>query len=222
MTQAALTASLTSNYSPDTVGQVTRMKSYWGRSDIKRALLEENRPLTVGVSLAYSRFYLPCVKSNRCERATALCVACPYERVYANVECCVLAKRPMVSMKGEWFHRHGETIEQEGGHSVNVVGYNDEYRDEWGNTGGYIVRNTWADGLGTAHGLKALSPSRSAPVPPPPVPPPPYPHPTVPPPPLYPPQIPFSPTPALTPPPPPQGERLPQRTVLHAGGLFSR
>jgi len=43
----------------------------------------------------------------------------------------------------------------EGGHAVNIVGYNDYYQDEFGNMGGFILRNTWADGLGTAHGLKA-------------------------------------------------------------------
>jgi hypothetical protein len=35
------------------------------------------------------------------------------------------------------------------------VGYSDVYRTEWGAVGGYIVRNTWKDGLGAAHGLRA-------------------------------------------------------------------
>lgn len=43
---------------------------------------------------------------------------------------------------------------QLGGHAINVVGYSESYRDEWGNTGGFILRNSWSDGLGTAHGSK--------------------------------------------------------------------
>ena len=39
-----------------------------------------------------------------------------------------------------------------GGHAINVVGYTDSYTDEWGNQGGFIIRNSWNDGLGTAHG----------------------------------------------------------------------
>jgi hypothetical protein len=37
---------------------------------------------------------------------------------------------------------------------MRSVGYSDVYRTEWGFVGGYIIRNTWKDGLGVAHGLK--------------------------------------------------------------------
>ena len=39
-----------------------------------------------------------------------------------------------------------------GGHALNIVGYTDSYTDEWGNRGGFILRNSWDDGLGNAHG----------------------------------------------------------------------
>ena len=38
---------------------------------------------------------------------------------------------------------------------VNIVGYSDTYTTERGHVGGYILRNTWKDGLGIGHGLKA-------------------------------------------------------------------
>lgn len=58
----------------------------------------------------------------------------------------------MVSMRGEWHHRRGGKMILLGGHAINVVGYTDSYTDEWGNRGGFIIRNSWNDGLGTAHG----------------------------------------------------------------------
>ena len=56
----------------------------------------------------------------------------------------------MVSMKGEWrvlTPTEGPMV-LEGGHAINIVGYTDGYRDDRGNVGGFIVRNTWADGIG--------------------------------------------------------------------------
>ena len=61
-------------------------------------------------------------------------------------------RRPMVSMRGEWHHRHRGKLILLGGHAVGIVGFSDEYTDEWGNTGGFIIRNSWSDGLETAHG----------------------------------------------------------------------
>jgi len=134
---------------------VRSMKYFYDKEDIKAALLATGRPLSIGLSLAYAPFYVPCEERAGCDRKTAQCVACPLQRIYANVECCILSQKPMVSMKGEWFLQPDEPLVIEGGHAINIVGYSDTYRDEWGNTGGFIVRNTWADGLGTAHGLKA-------------------------------------------------------------------
>ena len=134
--------------------RVTKMQSFFSRSDIKEALIQGGKPLTLGVSMSYTYFYLPCTKEAGCDASTQV-MPCPLERVYVGMKSCMLAKRPMVTMKGEWFHQPGEPLEAEGGHAINIVGYNDYYRDEFGHVGGYIVRNTWADGMGVAHGLKA-------------------------------------------------------------------
>lgn len=81
---------------------------------------------------------------------------CPIERAFGSVVseggCCIAVRRPMVSMRGEWHHRHRGKMILLGGHAIGIVGFNDEYTDEWGNTGGFIIRNSWSDGLEKAHG----------------------------------------------------------------------
>ena len=47
-------------------------------------------------------------------------------------------------MRGEWHHRHRGKLILLGGHAVGIVGFSDEYTDEWGNTGGFIIRNSWS------------------------------------------------------------------------------
>lgn len=131
------------------------LKTHFARDDIKRTLRETGKPLSLGLGEIHTLFYPPCDALAGCDPETAQCVSCPLERVYANVSCCYIMKRPMVSMKGEWYHQPMEPLEPDGGHAINIVGYSDVYRTEWGAVGGYIVRNTWKDGLGIAHGLRA-------------------------------------------------------------------
>ena len=56
---------------------------------------------------------------------------------------------------GEWFHQPNEPLVQIGGHAINIVGYNDHFRTVRGFDGGWIVRNTWEDGMGRSHGMRA-------------------------------------------------------------------
>jgi len=134
---------------------VSGSRTFYARDEIKRALQRGGSPLTLGIGMIWAPFYLPCDSRYGCDPSAAQCVACPLERVYRGIDCCVLSNKPMVSMKGEWFHIRGEPLASEGGHAVNIVGYSDTYRTEWGHVGGYILRNTWRDGLGIGHGLKA-------------------------------------------------------------------
>ena len=108
-----------------------------------------------------NEFYLPCTAKTaaqyRCSPGDdRRCVPCPIERAFGSVVseggCCIAVRRPMVSMRGEWHHRHRGKMILLGGHAIGIVGFNDEYTDEWGNTGGFIVRNSWSDGLEKAHG----------------------------------------------------------------------
>ena len=149
--------------------KVNGMKHFYDRMSIKAALVRGGNPLSLGMQEIDAPFYQPCDERYGCDpkAPTVLefvekakktlavptsCVGCPLERVYKGVECCVLAKKAMVTINGEWYTVPGEPLFDVGGHAVNIVGYNDYYRDEFGNTGGFILRNTWKDGLGIAHG----------------------------------------------------------------------
>ena len=48
-------------------------------------------------------------------------------------------------MQGEFIAHRGMTVE--GGHVMVLVGYNDAYRTKDGFTGGYILKNSWFDGI---------------------------------------------------------------------------
>ena len=135
--------------------QVKAMGVHYARDDIKRKVRESGYPLALGLGELTTPFFVPCETRIGCDASTAQCVQCPLERAYRGVSCCILKKKPMVSMKGEWFHLAGEPLISDGGHAINIVGYNDGYRTEWGAVGGYILRNTWKDGLGFAHNMKA-------------------------------------------------------------------
>lgn len=136
-------------------------ESFYDIYDVKRALHERRRPLTLGLSMAENRFRVPCTAAAGCTPSAETCVACPTHADYGGEipryggeKCCTLITRPMVSMKGEWrvlTPTEGPMV-LEGGHAINIVGYTDGYRDDRGNVGGFIVRNTWADGIGKGHG----------------------------------------------------------------------
>ena len=127
--------------------------------DVKQALARDQRVLALAAPMLSLPYYLPCTAATAAAYACdptgrARCVACPLERAFADVGCCVEVNRSMVTMKGEWHHQPGDRVIESGGHAVNIVGFNDAYHDEAGNVGGFILRNSWSDGLGLQHGAK--------------------------------------------------------------------
>jgi hypothetical protein len=76
--------------------------------------------LSLGLGEVSTPFYPPCEPAAGCDPQIAQCVPCPLERAYGGVQCCVLVSRPMVSMKGEWFHQPHEPLAPDGGHSINM------------------------------------------------------------------------------------------------------
>ena len=142
-------------------------KSYFGRSDIKKALVTLDKTLSLGIQMSFTIWFQPCDARYQCDpkkptvndHTGALiettCVPCPNERIFKTVDCCVLASKSTVNMQGEWYMNKDEPLLVEGGHAVSVVGYNDHYVDEHGNVGGFILRNSWADGISFSHGSKA-------------------------------------------------------------------
>ncbi|KDO21954.1 hypothetical protein SPRG_21201 [Saprolegnia parasitica CBS 223.65] len=91
--------------------------------------------------------YIPCVgdltKDPRCDVASPLCTLCPPG---IPTTCCITTKGGEdYNMDGEFTSHYG--MEAEGGHAMTIVGYNDEYTTKDGYTGGYILKNSWWDGV---------------------------------------------------------------------------
>ena len=77
---------------------VRALKTYYNRQDIKAALVASNRALSLSTSMIVVPYWLPCTSQvaaqYRCDPSDATtCRACPLERAYAGVTCCVMANR---------------------------------------------------------------------------------------------------------------------------------
>jgi len=136
---------------------VKTLHTLYSRDDIKAALVAGERALGLSTPMIVIPYWLPCTDATKdhykCDpHDTATCEACPLERAYRGVACCVQVNRSQYNLRAEWFHRPGEPLIKEGGHSVALVGWNDHYRTEHGLQGGWIIRNSWEDGFGLSHG----------------------------------------------------------------------
>jgi len=138
---------------------VHSQKAFWDKEGIKKALVQNRKPLALATSEVSMPYYLPCDEqygpSYGCDPKTAQCVPCPLDRVYRDVKCCILSLQATNNMKGEWNTPKSEPLVIAGGHAINIVGYSDTYVTEQGDVGGFIIRNTWADGVNVAHGAKS-------------------------------------------------------------------
>ncbi|OQS05545.1 hypothetical protein THRCLA_02360 [Thraustotheca clavata] len=134
---------------------VNQLKEYFDVQDIKAALVEKNRAMGFSTTMATLTHYIPCVgeltSDPRCDVKSNECTLCPPG---IPTTCCLTATGGEdYNMDGEFITHYG--MEAEGGHAMTIVGYNDEYRTKDGYTGGYILKNSWWDGvdppLGPAH-----------------------------------------------------------------------
>ncbi|EQC29934.1 hypothetical protein SDRG_12479 [Saprolegnia diclina VS20] len=126
---------------------VNGLKEYFDVQDIKAALFREKRALGFSTTMAEITRYIPCVgeltKDPRCDVASPLCTLCPPG---IPTTCCVTTTGGEdYNMDGEFTSHYG--MEAEGGHAMTIVGYNDEYTTKDGYTGGYILKNSWWDGV---------------------------------------------------------------------------
>ncbi|RHY30337.1 hypothetical protein DYB32_004397 [Aphanomyces invadans] len=132
--------------------------------DIKRALVTEKRCVAMALStdMAVLTHYQPCVgeltKDPRCDVASPQCTLCPPNSF--QTACCIPVGEGVDSnIDGEFIAHYG--MELEGGHAMTLVGYNDNYRTQDGATGGYILKNSWWDGVDPALGPKRARGSHS-------------------------------------------------------------
>ncbi|RHZ25637.1 hypothetical protein DYB37_008137 [Aphanomyces astaci] len=130
--------------------------------DIKRALVTDKRAMALSTEMAVLTHYQPCVgdltKDPRCDVASPQCTLCPPNSF--QTACCIpVGEGEDYNMDGEFIAHYG--MESEGGHAMTIVGYNDNYRTQDGATGGYILKNSWWDGVDPVLGPKHARGSHS-------------------------------------------------------------
>ncbi|EEY59427.1 uncharacterized protein PITG_11462 [Phytophthora infestans T30-4] len=106
-------------------------------SAIKRAMLKHRQAMSLTTATPYTTHYYPCIGKvaglDRCSPTSTECTLCPPDHV----------------------------MTPEGGHVMTLVGYNDLYRTKQGYTGGFILKNSWFDGIHPALGPKHARGSHS-------------------------------------------------------------
>jgi len=124
---------------------IKSMTTAYNVMETKRLMVEKDRPLAWSSEMHNTVYFFPCNDpywKGRTECSSRLAVQCPTDRYYGS-QTCARVLSSMFNMDGEFF-MHGQTI-GEGGHAMNVVGYNDEFTTKQGQTGGFIIRNSWHD-----------------------------------------------------------------------------
>ena len=124
---------------------VKGMESAYSAAETKALLVEKNAPLAWSSAMHTQFYHFPCNDAywkTRPECADDKAVRCPTDRFY-NSELCAKVESSMFNPDGE-FYLHGPA-RNEGGHAMNVVGYNDEFPTRDGSVGGFIIRNSWHD-----------------------------------------------------------------------------
>ena len=131
------------------------MRKLYHRNEIKTALRRDRRVMSLSTGMVTIVYLLPCTEATasilQCDpNDRAACVACPLEPVFGGVSCCVASERESNTMGGEFFRLppiSHPSPKFEGGHAMALVGYSDGFRTVHGFTGGYILKNSWWDGL---------------------------------------------------------------------------
>lgn len=124
---------------------IKNMETAYNVLDTKSMMVAHNRPLAWSSLMHEVVFYMPCAEQYWSQQpgcSAAKRVRCPSDRFY-NSEYCARFESAMYNQDGEFF-AHGNMI-PEGGHAMNVVGYNDEFVTKQGHRGGFIIKNSWHD-----------------------------------------------------------------------------
>jgi hypothetical protein len=132
---------------------VKKLDTYFEETSTKQALLRDRRAMAFTTSMPYITHFYPCIgdlaKDPRCDPAGPSCTLCPAE--FSATTCCIPESGGLnFNMQGEFIASSSMSLE--GGHVMTLVGYNDLYRTSDGFTGGYILKNSWWDGIHPALG----------------------------------------------------------------------
>ena len=125
------------------------------REAVRHRLRSTGRLMAFSTAMVTIRYLLPCTAQTAlalgCDpHDVEQCMPCPLEPSFSRVKCCVLSDRESNTMDGEFFRlpagSHPDPV-LEGGHAMGLVGYSDVYRTQRGYVGGWILKNSWWDGL---------------------------------------------------------------------------
>ncbi|GMF80106.1 unnamed protein product [Phytophthora fragariaefolia] len=132
---------------------IKKMETYYDTVSVKHALVKDKKAMAISTAMPYITHYYPCIGElageERCSPASTECTLCPPE--LAMTTCCVpIENGENYNMDGEFITSHVMNVE--GGHVMTLVGYNDLFRTKQGYTGGFILKNSWFDGIHPALG----------------------------------------------------------------------
>ncbi|OQR90685.1 hypothetical protein ACHHYP_05320 [Achlya hypogyna] len=130
--------------------RVKAVHSFYDDLSVKKRLASTQKVLAFSTPIVTIPRFLPCLgrnDSSHCNPPTA-CSPCP--RSLWPHSCCVPAPTAMknsgLNLQAEFVHSPEMTFS--GGHAMLAVGYNDAFMTQEGHIGGFILKNSWADGPG--------------------------------------------------------------------------
>ncbi|ETM46321.1 hypothetical protein L914_08766, partial [Phytophthora nicotianae] len=142
--------------------KIKKMDTLMDEMSIKHTMLKHRQAMSLTTATPYTTHYYPCIgelaAQGRCNPASMECTLCPPE--LSMTPCCVpIEMGENYNMDGEFITSHVMT--PEGGHVMTLVGYNDLFRTKQGYTGGFILKNSWFDGIHPALGPRHARGSHS-------------------------------------------------------------
>ncbi|ELP94009.1 hypothetical protein EIN_182360, partial [Entamoeba invadens IP1] len=109
-------------------------------SDIKKLLYKTQKPVGFDSALIIGKYAIPSADHPMLRAFVSEIDGCPDN---PNEECLYLDQHEM-NPDGEFFIEDNQAL-SEGGHAMNIVGYNDEFTNKDGSKGAFVVRNSWLE-----------------------------------------------------------------------------
>jgi len=111
-------------------------------SDVKKLLNDYNAPVAFDSSLIIGYHVIPTEGHESLRNLIDKTDSCPDD---PSKECMYLEQHEM-NPDGEFFICDNLAL-SEGGHAMNIVGYNDEFANKDGSKGAFVVRNSWLEAV---------------------------------------------------------------------------
>jgi len=122
---------------------ISTMHTGYNVRDTKQIMYDNKRPVGWSANCVRIAYYFPCVDwwatQPICNETWRVrCMAPSQKEMW-----CARVELPQWTVNGE-FVVHGDAS-VEGGHAMNIVGYNDKFVSDDGFQGGFIIKNSWLD-----------------------------------------------------------------------------